>query len=120
MPIKYSIDEDANLMHLTAHGETTNKEWMDIFLQIKRDPKRRTNTSYLLDYSKHLSPVSFEYMLAIAKRVEPRESPLKWAFILERGMSDENVQRFRAILGPKNIVIESFSDIESGKKWLME
>jgi len=120
MPLEYSIDADSHIMHLTASGSTARKEWMDIFLEIKRDPRRRADTPYLLDYSHHQSPVPMDYVWAIGQRVEPRPEPLKWAFIIAPGTSDEQIKKFEVIVNAKNIQIRVFSDLGEGREWLQE
>ena len=120
MPIEYYIDAESNIMHLTASGDTAKKEWMDIFLEIKKDPARRLDTSYLLDYSRHASPVPADYILAIARRVEPRPDPLKWAFVISPAASAGQITKFEMLVEAKNIKIRVFTDVDEGRRWLLE
>jgi hypothetical protein len=120
MPIEYHIDAESNIMHLSASGNTARKEWMDVFLEIKKDPERRLDTSYLLDYTHHTTPVPADYIFAIAKRVEPRPDPLKWAFVISPTASAGQITMFEMLVEAKNIDVRVFTDVDEGRRWLQE
>jgi hypothetical protein len=124
MPLEYRIDQPEYLITVTAAGETSEKKWMDLFLNIKGDPDRLEGMDFLFDLRESRSTVSDEYLWSVSRRLIPMlttKKTVKWAFVTLREVSREKVEKFsRQLAESRNIEIRVFSDPDGGLGWIGE
>jgi hypothetical protein len=124
MPLEYRIDRPDRLITVTAAGETSEKEWMNLFLNIKGDPDRVEGMDFLFDLRTNRSTVSDEYLWSVAQRMIPMittKKTVRWAFITLREVSREKVEKFsRYLAASRNLEIRIFSDLDGGLGWIGE
>ena len=124
MPLEYRISRPDRLITVTAAGETSEKEWMDLFLNIKSDPDRVEGMDFLFDLRENRTTVSDEYLWSISRRLIPMlttRKTVKWAFITLREVSREKVEKFsRHLAASRNIEIRIFSEPDGGLGWIGE
>ena len=124
MPLEYRLDFDLRLVTVAASGETSEKEWMDLFLNIKNDARRVQDMDYLFDLREHRSTVSEDYLSAVSRRIAPlvpAEVKVKWAFVTLREVSRSKVETFaRHLALVNNIEIRSFSAPDDALAWIEE
>jgi hypothetical protein len=124
MPLEYRIDQPDRLIAVTAAGKTSEKEWMDLFLNIKNDPDRVEGMDFLFDLRENRTTVSDEYLWSVSRRLIPMlttKKMVKWAFVTLREVSREKVEKFsRQLAESRNIEIRVFSDPDGGLGWIGE
>jgi hypothetical protein len=118
MPIEYSIDEEKNLVCITASGKTTPLEWGKAFIEINGDTKRHRDMNVCFDVRRHESVIPSDSIESMSKRIEKKDKTVKWAFVVSRQISEEKVSSLAIELQKKNIAVKAFYDSHDADKWL--
>ena len=117
MPIKYVIDEKAGIISLTVSGLTDGMEWADAYLKIKGDPLRREDMNLIFDFRSHVTVTTGQVIESLARRITPKESPVKWALVVSREISRDKAGVLASRLKPKNIQVKSFDNMSFARAW---
>ena len=122
MAIEYKISRPHRLIEVSAVGETSEKEWMNLFLGIKNDPERVEGMDFLFDLRDHKTIVSNKYLWAVTQRMIPiitRKKHVKWAFVTLREASREKIQKFSLyLIKSNNIQVNSFTELDMAVAWI--
>jgi hypothetical protein len=122
MTIEYRINRSDKLINVSAVGETSEKEWMNFFLEIKNDPERIEGMDFIFDLREHRTVVSNEYLRAVSQRMLPiitKKKPVKWAFVTLRELSKEKIEQFALyLMKSKNIEVRTFTVFDIALEWI--
>jgi hypothetical protein len=122
MAIDYKIYRPDRLIEVSAVGETSEREWMDLFLGIKNDPERTEGMDFLFDLREHKTVVSDKYLWAVTQRMIPiitTKMHVKWAFVTLREASKEKIEKFSLyLMKSKNIEVNVFAEFDMAVAWI--
>jgi hypothetical protein len=122
MAIEYTIHKPEKLIRVSAVGETSEKQWMNLFLAIKNDPERIEGMDFVFDLREHKTVVSNDYLWVVSQKLIPiitTKKHVKWAFVTLREVSKEKIEKFSLyLMKSKNIEVTTFVEMERALEWI--
>jgi hypothetical protein len=121
MPVQYVIDEDANVVTVTAVGSVTKEEDLDCFRTLFVDAAYRPGMGLLLDYRKRQSVATTDEVkqyVEAGATLRERFGDSRCAVVVSEDVAF-GMARMHSMLAEENsIPTNAFRDIEAAMRWL--
>lgn len=118
MPLDYDIDSENMIVSIAVSGETADKDWFDLFNELKNDSKRKEEMNVLFDFRKHKTVVSTDVVYKLTALTEKKKERIKWALIISRQVSLGLAYMAAVLLKDKNIELQTFENEKEALEWL--
>lgn len=121
MPVRYTIDTEARVIHTRMIGVMTADEIREHFAELRGDPKCE-GTLYVLMDAMELTSIPTVAMIQFTKdMVEFMRGQVKFAAVAVAAVNSAQFGMFRmgqvileSVFGPTNV----FRDLDSAREWL--
>lgn len=118
MGLEFKIDVNKMIIYISATGQTTDKDFYNLFNVIKYDNHRKDEMNVLLDFRKHETVVQTDTVYVLTDLIERKAKKVKWAFLISRTVSFGMANMAAVFLAEKNIEVKTFEDFKQAEAWL--
>ena len=121
MPVIYTIDRPARVVHLTTVGDPSFEEWQDALVKVFSDPAFETGFHFISDRRRSAAPPDAEFVEREVIFIREHETELgrcRWAAVVPDPATDEAARSVTSRARLAEVEVGFFYDLAAARRWV--